>query len=223
MENPDIFLITSVINTGNKAWNYTGIRSVFNEEERFNQTLKTIQSIRDLKDGSKIMLVECSNLKEEYETALKKNVDIYQQLYNDNDNDIRGACLDSSKKGYGEVLKTRAAVNYLITNDIGFERIFKISGRYWLNDRFDKSKFPNNKFVFRAPQAVWPVVPTVLYMVPKSLLTVYLQALDQCDELFKSGDQCYEAILPPRCRPRVLLEYIGVSGLVAYNNQLYES
>lgn len=69
----DIFIITSVINTGSHHWSYTGIRSVFSPKERFEQTLKTIDSIRALKDDSLIFLVECSNIDKEMENEFIKN------------------------------------------------------------------------------------------------------------------------------------------------------
>ena len=38
----DIFVITSVINTGNNRWSYTDIRSCYTPEERLAQTIQTI-------------------------------------------------------------------------------------------------------------------------------------------------------------------------------------
>ena len=43
----NLILITSVICITNKPLSYTKTRSVFTHEERFEQTLKTIQTIRD--------------------------------------------------------------------------------------------------------------------------------------------------------------------------------
>tara|TARA_B110000208_G_C11756952_1_gene425495 strand:+ start:1233 stop:1397 length:165 start_codon:yes stop_codon:yes gene_type:complete len=43
----NLILITSIINTPNKPLSYSKIRSVFTRKERFEQTKKTIQSIKE--------------------------------------------------------------------------------------------------------------------------------------------------------------------------------
>ena len=42
----NIVLITSIINTPNTTLSYSSIRSVFNRKERFEQTKKTVESIK---------------------------------------------------------------------------------------------------------------------------------------------------------------------------------
>jgi len=46
IDKKDIFVITSVIDTGNLPWSYCPQRSLFSPEERVTQTIKTIESIR---------------------------------------------------------------------------------------------------------------------------------------------------------------------------------
>ena len=43
----NLVLITSVIKTPNKPLSYINTRSIYTHEERFEQTKKTIQSIRE--------------------------------------------------------------------------------------------------------------------------------------------------------------------------------
>jgi hypothetical protein len=221
MELPDIFLITSVINTGNKEWSYAKTRSFFTEEERFHQTIETIDSIRKLNDNSLILLVECSDLDEKHESALMDKVDIYIQTFKDDA--IRDACLNSKKKGYGELLKCLEAVRYIRENHIKFKRIFKISGRYWLNNQFDKNNFSTEKFTFNAPLSGGTCNPTVMYSIPYNLLFVYNMILEDCDDFLKKDDCGYEYLLPPKCIPKTEIHRVGVSGRVAVDNTLYES
>jgi hypothetical protein len=61
----DIILITSVIRPPDKPLSYTSIRSVFTSNERFIQTKKTIESVRQKIPNGLIMLIECSHLLEE--------------------------------------------------------------------------------------------------------------------------------------------------------------
>ena len=58
-------LITSVINTPNTPLSYTNTRSVFSRQDRFEQTKKTIKSVREKLSNSKIIIVECSDFNEE--------------------------------------------------------------------------------------------------------------------------------------------------------------
>ena len=68
----NLILVTSVINTPNKALSYSKIRSVFSRKERLEQTKKTINSIKHYIPDHKIFLVECSDFTEEEENILKK-------------------------------------------------------------------------------------------------------------------------------------------------------
>ena len=221
MNAQDIFLITSVINAGNKEWSYSSVRSVFNTEERFKQSLNTIASIRKYNTNAKILFVECSELSDEYENVIRDSVDFYIQCYENEE--IRNACLNSIKKGYGELLKTKKAVEYLIENSITFNRLFKISGRYWLNEHFDISKFSLTDFTFNKQLPGSCCCPTVLYCVPYKLIICFLNGIGECEELYVSGPHGLEHILPPRCLPQIRLDRVGVSGHVAIDGIFYES
>ena len=63
----NLVLITSVINTPKKPLSYSNVRSVFTREERYEQTKKTIQSIREKIPNYKIMIVECTDFTERRE------------------------------------------------------------------------------------------------------------------------------------------------------------
>jgi hypothetical protein len=213
MSAPDIFLITSVINTGNNRWSYTATRSVYSTQERFDQTLHTIQSIRDLSDGSLIFLSECSDLSSEMTEILKSRVDFLQQNYT---NDYcRNACINSEKKGYGELVKTKLALEFLKYNNIVFNRLFKISGRYFLNGEFKKSAFSSTDYVFRVFFPASSVHSTVLYSVPRRLLDHFQDVLTTCESIYKQRVAALEEILPPRCDPKSCISILGVSGHVA--------
>jgi hypothetical protein len=217
----DIFLITSVINTGSHAWSYTSVRSTYTPQQRFEQTLKTIESIRKLADGSRIILAECSKLDTAMEEKLKSEADIYFQLYDIPD--IREACLNSDKKGYGELLQTKHVVNYLTTTNMPFRRMFKISGRYFLNESFNKNLFSDSEFSFREPFPNSINYPTVLYSVPNAFLSRYSEAIATSHEEFKADTyRMFELSLPSKCNPVATVKTCGVSGLVAVDNSFYE-
>ena len=161
----NLVLITSVICITNKPLSYTDKRSVYSHEERFEQTKKTIETIREKIPNSKILLVECSNLNEEMTTYLIKNTDHFLNLYNNEQ--IRNNTSHISKS-LGEGTMTLCALNYIIKNNIEFECLIKISGRYWLSEKFEYNKFDNNDIVVKYIENNKDNVFTALYKLPKS-------------------------------------------------------
>ena len=109
----NLVLITSVICIENKPLSYTNVRSVYSHEERFNQTQKTIQTIREKIPNSKILIVECSNLNEDITRYLVKNSDYFLNLYNNEQ--IRNSTTGLSK-ALGEGTMTICAINYIKHN-----------------------------------------------------------------------------------------------------------
>ena len=72
----NLVMITSILNPPRKPLTgfvenaacgivYSRIRSVFTREQRFNQTKKTIQTIKEKIPESKIIIVECTNFNKE--------------------------------------------------------------------------------------------------------------------------------------------------------------
>jgi hypothetical protein len=211
----DIFIITSVICTSTAAWSYTNERSCFNHQERFEQTLNSIASIKKYSPSSKILLVECSPLTTNMTNELIKNVDYFIQTY-DNE-DIRQACHESNKKGFGEVKKLEFVCKYITDNKIAFRRLFKLSGRYFLNESFDNTKFADDKYTFRTYPSC---ICTVLYSVPYSLFSNFTEQIIYCCGFYKTNlPTGLETFLPYRCMPRYHIEQLGVSGNVAVRDE----
>ena len=218
---PDLFLITSVIETGQRGWSYTSVRSVFTPEQRFQQTLQSIQSIREAAPEATIMICEASPLSDSMREQLRAAVDI--ALFLDADPTIQDVCLTSPKKGYGELLQTVAAVEHLKNTGVGFRRLFKLSGRYKLNHGFRLSNFSTTDFTFRASFPGSAVHPTVLYAVPFAQLGTFENALADCRRAYETQDVVmYENALPGRCNPKHLVTSCGVSGYVAVDGVWYE-
>jgi mannosyltransferase OCH1-like enzyme len=136
-------IITSVLNYVNKPLSYFDIRSIFSLEERYNQTLETINSIKTYMPNIEIIFIECSDLdnSSEIESNIKNNVNYYYNFY---DNiDIRN-CVNSKFKGLGEAKLLTEAINKLIILNNNYKNIFKISGRYFINTDFDYTEFEEN-------------------------------------------------------------------------------
>lgn len=171
----NLVLITSVISTSTNPLSYTNTRSVFSPEERFQDTVKTIESVRQKIPDSKILLVECSDLGIVYEAYFKKHVDYYLNLYENED--MRNNTTSQSK-ALGEGTMTISAMNYIFSNEIQFDNFIKISGRYWLNDFFDYSDFDNDKIVVKYIDGNPENVNTCVYKLPKNVLPDFLSFLN---------------------------------------------
>jgi len=146
----NIIMITSIINCTTNPLSYYHIRSVFDIRERFEQTLETINSVRKNIPNSVIFFLECSDLSgenEEIENEICENVDYF---YNFNDNNNIKDAVNSRLKGYGEANLLLAGLKELEKHsEINYNNIFKLSGRYYLNDNFNICDFDNefNNFI----------------------------------------------------------------------------
>ncbi|OQB07764.1 MAG: hypothetical protein BWY21_01549 [Parcubacteria group bacterium ADurb.Bin216] len=66
----DLVIVSSAINTYSAPLSYYPIRSVFPKEERFQQTFKTLESIKKI-PNKKVSFVECTEIPQEYEDEIK--------------------------------------------------------------------------------------------------------------------------------------------------------
>lgn len=219
----DIFLITSVINTGAEYWTYSYTRSAYGSDERFADTLKTIQSIREFSKDSMIVFVEGSKLDDIMKKTITAAVDIFIDA--STISEVEQACLKSRKKGYGEIVKTSIALEVLRTHKIEFNRLFKISGRYYLNEKFDINRFSTSCYTFKSISTDVPGSEgswTVLYSVPYALLDDFVKAVASCIQTYREvTSMALEIILPKKCNPQILIDTLGVSGYVAVDRTFY--
>ncbi len=210
----DLVLITSVINTGNQPWSYTSNRSVYSPQERYEQTLQTIQSVKGRLPDAKIFLVECSDISA---FEIKDKVDYFLNLYEYPE--VRSACLETNKKGFGEAVQTKVAVEYILEMQILFHRLFKISGRYFLNENFREMNYLLDGYTFKKHVITGDgaiAISTVVYSVPFKLRkNFYITICDVVNYYATHGPKGLEELLPIRCNPRHEIETIGVSGYVA--------
>ena len=142
----NLILVTSVINTPKKSLSYSKIRSVYSREERLEQTKKTINSIKHYIPDHKILLVECSDFTEDEEKYFNENCDYILNLWNNKElhNKIFGI-----SKSLGEGTMTINALEYIFQQKIEFNNLYKICGRYWLNEDFNYGVFNNSSDIFK--------------------------------------------------------------------------
>ena len=137
--------------------------SAYDEQQRFEQTLETIECIRKKVPNSYVVLFECSSksIDEKQKDILKEKTDLFLEFYNEPVIQAIYENLEARPEliTYGKsLLETRGLLNtlYIIKNHNVFndtQRVFKLTGRYLLNDDFDiqdyESKFLEGRYVIK--------------------------------------------------------------------------
>lgn len=123
------------------------VGSANTREERYQQTLKTIQSIREKVPDAFILLTESSSCKlsDDYKNELEQKVDLMIECYEDPILQQVYSNLERNPEAFNfgkSLLETRGmilAFEEIIKRELHqkVHRIFKFTGRYFLNDNFD--------------------------------------------------------------------------------------
>jgi hypothetical protein len=177
----NLIILTSVINISKNRLDYTKIRSVFSTKERYIQTILTIMSLSKI-TNKKILFIEGSEISKEYENTIRSKVDFFINIKNDHK---LKPIIDGISKGRAEAALTIEALKFIDLQE--FDNIFKISGRYYLNDNFNETKFEKNSSIFKLSNGSYV---TTLYKINKKDYGLYLKTLNTA---FVSGEM-YETV-----------------------------
>jgi hypothetical protein len=138
------FVITSAINTTQTAVDCA---------VRYEQTLKTIESIRTKVPGARIIMTDSSTepLSTEQASTLAQGVDVFYPIERNLITEFFNS--NMSFKGDAELYQWYEIARLLRQHNLVGRRVFKITGRYWLNDDFDIAGYSDpdlyNKYVAR--------------------------------------------------------------------------
>jgi hypothetical protein len=186
----NLVIITSVLDPPNNIpFSYTNIRSVYSVEERYYQTLETIKSIVEKIPNFFIVILECSDPSNDYVKKLQLNENVYKFFNYYEDENVKKHVYGKFK-GMGEasLLKT-----FLDNNDTrNFENIFKISGRYKLNDFFNYKIFDNNENVFKIS---CETVVTCLFKISQNNIEEFKKLLNKSLEILSNGESIEKVFL----------------------------
>lgn len=218
-----LVLITSVINTPNTPLSYTNDRSIYTMEKRYEHTKITIKSIREKIKDSFIFIVECSLLPDEYTKYLKENTDYFLNLYEDEKSRNN---IYSISKSLGEGTQTVKGLEFIHNNNIKFNNLLKISGRYWLSSSFDFEKFCNNKICIKYIHDNIDSVFTALYKLPYEYTLSFYKflLLKEYDMINCIGYECLFAQFVKNIDKEQIVSFqkIGLAGYVSVSTDFYD-
>jgi hypothetical protein len=218
------FLVFNVTQT--KPGNLLTVpRSIYSHDERFNQVITTLQSIKKYVPDSDIRYIEGAIIKPEWEAIIKLLVTEYVNVgtipYMQN-------AVDSILKGYGEGAMTKYALEHFDLS--GYEHIIKFNGRYVLTPEFSIEAFTRDKptFCMGGYNNKADSYSTVLYSFPVSYIDHVRTAMGHITKVFDDYEAAnvidvdtlpwYEVLVPkhigdcyviPKCG---VLCYVGPTG-----------
>lgn len=137
--NP-LVIITSVIHIKPKI----NIKSHYSDDIRLEQTINTIKTVKTHLPNAYILLSEGSILTGEEYDKLSSHVNHLLLINND---DI------TKSKSIGELRIMIESINYIKNSNIVYNKIYKLSGRYWLNDNFNDNNYSTSQYTFKIRQS----------------------------------------------------------------------
>ena len=240
----NIVLLTSAVYS-----NY----GIYKPAERIAQTLETAKSAKQYIPGAVVILVDNSKVDVQNDTSpefeeLIDLVDYY--IDNSDDADIQYFHNNVSNYDIGknamEAMGLMKALTYIASDDsmkaevADADRIFKLSGRYQVTDKFDITQFDNantkDKYVFKKAQPAWinpqdtgvtTLLQTRLWSFTPGLLLqtmeIYKSIIENMIALFNQGKYIDNEHSMSKFIPKeqlVELETVGLQGNIAPNGMM---
>ena len=217
-----IFLITSALRTADHLTKY-------NKEERYNQTIKTIESIKKYGPSNSTMYLIEGSAENPDEDKLKNIESMGVHIFKAYEHpDVRNYAMQGAKI-FIENLCLYRFFEWFMKNPVKAKRIYKISGRYELNENFKPGFEYKDSFVFLKSFDSWMPIQnqefadakkfyeTRLYHMDYSLLNTYVDNLVcMIDASLKYNINVEHSMYKCLNGQNVIeLDKIGISGFVS--------
>lgn len=229
IKNPySAFFITSAI--GNDY-------GIFTTEERYQQVLDTIASVKKYCPNSDIYLIDNTEQKlpEDYIENLNAMTNVALFLYDDpvissmgknyRDNDPNRF----HKKTLGEIRAVIIATQVITNTNNDYDLVFKLNGRCTLNENFNVKNFLHDAIVTKTRDIFCdiPVIPTRLWSFPYEKINsvhemfkiMYEHTLELLikEETLQIIEYSFNNFIETYNVPHVQLPIIGLSGTFGFN------
>jgi len=212
----NIVIITSLLDC-------PSYRSVYNRNERFEQTKITLNTIQEKIPNVFIILIDVSILTEKEINYFNSNCNI---IINDYNNEKLISAINHKNKSYGEkeyLLRCIEEINKIKYNFSNLKSIFKISGRYYLNNNFNYIHYNNDKNIINfVDHNLWKdACATCLFKISFNELEYFKNSLLDAEHSFNLGlpmeNFLYSYIKNIDNSKYIHLDVLGISGLIAIN------
>jgi hypothetical protein len=197
----ECIIITSVIETTNNPLSYSTIRSIYSHEERFKQTLETIESVRKYLPSVDIILVECSP-PSNYMKQISEKVDYFFNL------EFNTIVNNGIAKGKGEATLLLHGLSKLPKD---YKTIYKLTGRYVLQPTFNKSIWNTTDLLTGCRTNLYGMndsIHTFFYKIPR----IYIDEFKKCLETYMTTgvNVCIENHIASTIKPINYVNHIGI-------------
>lgn len=147
------FYVTSCIDVETDIpFTYAKQRSFFSNEERFRQTLVTVNSIKCLCPDAHVFVIDTSKPNQTYEKIIESYTDVQYipmiEYLNETEYKV---ITEGTHKTVGELTLIQNFLKNFKFELAEYDYLFKLSGRYYLDDTFDSKKFKSKKIYFKTP------------------------------------------------------------------------
>jgi hypothetical protein len=215
----NVFIVTSALLTTS---------GVFTPQQRFDDTIKTLKSIREKDPTADIFLADISMAPL---GEIANELHEYCKIVSFNDHKTVKMFSESRYQSQSETVIMMEMLNFLLRNKLKYDRIFKISGRYVLDTGFDISYYADKQgqYIFKRRNATWmnPVVmgathciDTRLYSFCASLADEYFCILHGVFDCLSSMDTEHAHFLNIPKDKLIEVERVYCTGRIARTGEL---
>jgi hypothetical protein len=171
-----LVIMTSVVAPSSAPLCYTPVRSVFTAEERLQQTLETVASVRSAIPGCTVWWIEGGRLSAEQHATAEKAADAVLMV-------TESPFADSPFKGLNEAYLLQQAFN---AGDVyQFSAVFKLSGRYTCTPDFDPTVFDSDDSCVLRPTPSSAV--TILFKIASRDIAAFQANLERVKPALAAG------------------------------------
>ena len=179
------FFVTSVIEPQTTQPFTYGCRSIYTSKERRIQTINTVKSIRLYMPDASIVFVEGGGI---YDSEIANQVSKYIYL---GGNFFVKKAVNNKCKAWGEIVLTLIGCFYWIK----YAYVFKISGRYQLTNKFNRSKWIDDKITGLDIYGDNTQISTRLVGIPRQYYYTFLKAILRRIWRIPNSNCVYEAYI----------------------------
>ena len=214
----NVVMITSKVYTSNNTFSYTNNRSVYSVQERFSQTIDTINSIKKYIPNYYIILFDNSDFTNEESGILNSSVDFFINIKNDDEiNYYTNKC---KIKALAELTQLRIILKYMAVLTINIKNVFKISGRYSIVENFNYEQYDNDLNIFKKNKDVRDreFYYTSFYKISYKNISLFNTCIKNSIDFIKKENKPYEleTILPSKLNYNFNeVDVLGVNQVIA--------